>query len=101
MLLFRIIQTKFGILGVTLAQSMQELPFNRRIILVYFIHGNALASGVTFLLKKANTFEEYTNNIYMTSASAMIMFCYTIVVSRMAKLFEFINEAEKTVDQGE
>lgn len=101
MKLFQIAQKKIAILGITSAQSTQKTPFNWKIIRVYFIYGVAWTSSALFLFKEAETFDEYTNNIYITSATAMIMFCFTVVVFKMAKLFQFISDCGKVTERGE
>lgn len=100
MKLFRIIQKNFAILGITSAQSIQKHPFNRQIVLLYSIYGSTWISSVLFLFQKANTFEEYTNNIYITSAAAIVMFSFTIIVFKMSKLFEFVNNLGESVERG-
>lgn len=98
---FQIIQEKFAIFGITAAQSIQKQPFNRKVLLAYFIYSYGWTSSAVFLIQKANTFEEYTSNIYITTATAIIIFCFTVVVSRMSKLFEFIDACEEIIDRGD
>lgn len=101
MKLFQIIQKKFAFFGITSTQSIEAHPFNEKILLVYVVYGSTWISSVLFLVRRASTFEEYTNNIYITTATAMIIFCFTVVVLRMPKLFEFINKCERLTERGE
>lgn len=101
MKLFQIIQKKFTVLGITSAQSIQTQPFNREIVLAFVVYICAHISHVLFLFRKGNTFEDYTDNIYITSATAMTTFFFTGVVDKMSVLFHFINECEKIVDRRE
>ena len=97
MKLFQEIQKKFAILGITKAQSIQKQPFNRKISWVYFMYAFTWVSCVAFLFKKANTFEEYTNNIYITSGATVVLFFFTIIIFKTAKIFEFIDFCGKIV----
>lgn len=100
MKLFQIIQSKFAVLGITQTQSIQKQPFNQKILLAYFIYCFGWISSAVFLFQRANTFEEYTNNIYVTSATAIIIFCFTVVVLKMSKLFGLIEKCEKITEIG-
>lgn len=101
MKLFQIIRKKFAVLGISPANSIQKYPLNPKLVLVYFIYGATWSSSALFLYRKANTFEEYTNNIYVTSATAMIIITYTVVVTKMSKFFTYINNYGQTVERSE
>lgn len=101
MKLFQTIQRKFAILGISPDQSIQNCPFNQEIILVYIIYGSACIMSNVYLFHEAQNFEEYTNNIYITTAATMLLFFFTIIINKMANLFEFIDNVEKLIDSSE
>lgn len=97
MKLFRVIQKKLAMLGITPAQSIRKQPFNREIVLGYFIFVFSLTSGVAYLFLNANTFEEYTNIIYVNCSLTVNLCCLTIIVFKMSMLFKLINDFGSTV----
>lgn len=101
MKLFQTIQNKFAILGISSHQSTQEQPFNQRIILVYLIYGCSCILSNVYLFRKAQTVEEYTNCIYIATATTMLTLFFSIVVYKMPKLFKYIENVENIVERGE
>lgn len=95
--LFQLIRSKFAVLGIVPSKSTQTY---RKLVMVYFIYGFIWTSSSLFLYKKANTFEEYTNNIYVTSATAMILASFTVVVSKISRFFKFLDNYGRTVERG-
>lgn len=101
MKLIRFILSKFTSVGIASNQSTIKWHINRRVIVVYSIYGCALTMSAAYLYYDANTFEEYTNNIYITTAFSVIIFIFTIFVLNMTKLFELVDNFGQLVERGE
>ena len=50
------------------------------------------------LLKRSNTFEQYAESIYVTSATIMFASIYTATTFKIPSFFKFINNYQKLVD---
>lgn len=101
MIIFQTVQNKFLLLGISSYQSTRKALFSRRIMLVYFIYGCNCILGTTYFFHVAQSFEEYTNNIYTLSAGIMIFFFFTIVVRKMSNLFKYIENVGKITTRSE
>lgn len=97
MALFRLIRKNFESLGISLHQSKHR--FNTKIVFISFSHCLNCVSYFLFLFYEANTFWDYTNNIYAFSTAILIVTCFTIVIFQMRNLFELIDICEKFVDK--
>lgn len=89
--LFQSAQESFAILGITVDQSMQTNPFNKRILAALLSYTLTVTIYTVFLFHDATTFWEYTDNIYTNSATIAIVLCFTIVVFNMRKLFALLE----------
>lgn len=100
MKLFPIIRKNFEILGIIL-QHQQQSSFNKQIFFISFSYGLSCISYSLFLFYGANTFWEYTNNIYTNSATILIVICFVIINFRMKNLSELIDNCEKYIENNE
>lgn len=97
MKLFHSTQESFAILGITLDQSMQNNPFSKRVLAAFSSYILTIALYTVFLFRDANTFWEYTDNIYTNSATMVIVACFIIVVFNMEKCFALIDSCVTVV----
>lgn len=95
MKILQTVQKKYAILGICSNQS----KCNRKSVLMCLIYSLGCTLSALFLFYEANSFQEYTNNIYITSALAMCVTFFAIVVVKMRKLFEMIDNMEKSIDE--
>lgn len=98
MKLFQLIQKSLAFLGI---DSIQSKCSQRKFVMTWLIYGLAFISSVLFLVFKANTFEQYTNNIYLISANSMICFDFLVIALKKEKLFKLIIDLEKFIDKSE
>lgn len=84
-------------MGITKNPSEQILAK----ILILIAFGLNVISQYINISIAPNTFEEYTECIYFTSVGTMIFVIYIIVIFEREKLFEFIDEIEKTLQNSE
>lgn len=100
----RILQTlqqKFAILGICPIETKQACNSRNKLLIGFCIFGISSISHCVFLFGVANTFEEYTNSIYMTTMTISIAAVYLIVVWKMENLFQFIENCEQIIDKSE
>lgn len=64
-----------------------------------FLYGFNSILNCAFLFHKAKTFREYTDDIYMTSATIVITFSFVMVIVKMSRLFKFINRCERITEK--
>lgn len=98
MKLFEFIQKKFEILGIS---SNSSKCTQEKLVMTCLIYGLSTTSSVAFLVFKANTFEEYTSNIYMTSTLIMISIFFVTLAIKKEKLFKLINNVKQFFDESE
>lgn len=95
---FQSIQRIFLNLGIVSNQSMQTRSINAIYLLIYLLTCIFLS---IFLFYEANNIEEYMDGGFLLTISISIMFCYTILLVKMEKIFDYIDSAEKIVEQSE
>lgn len=95
---FQSIQRIFLNLGIVSNQSMQTRSINAIYLLIYLLTCIFLS---IFLFYEANNIEEYMDGGFLLTISISIMFCYTILLVKMEKIFNYIDSAEKIVEQSE
>lgn len=102
MKLFQSIQLNLAVLGIFPNHSMQtQYGFNVKIFKVAFFQGLYGILSCLFFVYEAHTFREYTDTIYMTSATIMVMLYFLILLVKRTKFFEFVNRFEKFVNDRE
>lgn len=92
---FQAVQKNFGILGICRNQSR----FNGRSLMVCLTSGLGTIVSALFLIYDANSFQQYTDNLYITSALAVGFFCISNLILKVNDLFALIDEIETTLDQ--
>lgn len=97
MKLYQVIQENWAFLGIRRDQPF----FNEKSIRTFLLYGFAINSASLFLFFNANTFLEYTQNIYVNCAVLVICAVFTITLFQREKLFKFIDYMERHIDQSE
>lgn len=92
MKLFQVVQEKFAFLGICAKQSLSN---NVKSVMVFVIVGLGTAVGIVFLLFKANTFLEYTMNIYITTTLFGVWIEFIAIIFQKKNLFKLIDEIEE------
>lgn len=101
MKLFQSVQENFATLGITREQSIRNNPFNARMLAAFSTYILMIASIAVFFFHDANTFWEYTNNIYNLSAIILIFISFVTVVFNMRKCFALIDSCAAVVAKSE
>lgn len=92
---FQSAQRIFSILGI----SSDKRPFNRTILTFVFTFGAMVCCYIVFLLSIAETFKQYTDNIYLTASTSIITFCLVVVSCKMRVIFKLIDCAESFINE--
>lgn len=100
MKIFETVQNNLEILGISLTQSKQSF-YNGKASLYLLLSGTLIIMNCVFLIDVAQSFKEYTDSSYITSVSVAVFFSLLFLISRMANLFELIDNFEKVVDESE
>lgn len=90
---FQTVQKDFETLGICSEQSR----INRKSIATSLIYGSGTCFSAIFLFWDANDFQEYTTNLYITTAFVVGFTYYLIMCFKMRKLFLLIEDMEKTL----
>ena len=98
MKLFQNIQKTLALLGIN---SNQQNRFNVKSMISHSVYGLGLISSAVFFFFKANTFEEYSNNAYITTSFAVCAACFTIFVFKTKTLMELIDDWEEFFEKSE
>lgn len=69
--------------------------FNGKVLKASFLYGFNSILNCAFLFHKAKTFREYTDDIFMTSATIVITISFITVIVKMSRLFKFISRCER------
>lgn len=97
MKLFQIVQRNFAYVGI----SPNQAYWNEKSAKAVFIFSSFTVLGTAFLLYDANTFLEYTMNIYETTAVFGTGIVFLSMLFQKEKLFKSIEKLEKFVDKSE
>lgn len=98
MKLFQECQKNFAILGIN---SHQQTTFNKKLWIAHLVNGLGVISSASFLIFKANTFEEYSNSAYIAASTTMSMIIFTNIAFKRKEIFELINNLEEQIEKSE
>ena len=97
MKLFQVIQKNFTVLGIGSNQSR----FNLKLLKTCLTYGLSFTSSAIFLFFEARSFIEFTNNIYVTTAIAVITIYFSIWMWKLQKFFQLIDNLENFFEKSE
>lgn len=78
-----------------------EKPFNKRNLLTLFSFSSCIFVSGAYFFFEAETFEQYTQSVYTTTALINVTLMFTIVVRNMRQFFDCVNQAEEIIDGSE
>lgn len=88
-------------MGITLEQSMQNHPFNGRILFGFLLLGMNIFHQYMFIFNEAQGFREHIESIYMASIGTVGFLCFATVVFKMDHLFKLIKKSEEVIVKSE
>lgn len=97
MKLFQSVQESFAILGITLEQSVRSNPFNERILAALSSYLMRVILFTVSLFHDAETFSEYTENIWLNSAAILVLVAFAVMVFNKGKFFALIDNSVTVV----
>ena len=94
LMIFKLIQKNFKVVGIESSLVEQKYPFNRKILVGFLMVSISFLWNVMSTLYEAKTFVEYTQLIYMCSLAALIILALAIVLFNVVKMFSLIDKGE-------
>lgn len=94
---FRQNQENFATLGISSKQSR----INGKSMTICLIYGVGLSLSTIYLISEANSFQEYTSNLYITTALTVGLTYYTIMIVNIEKYVKLIKNVRKYIDKSE
>lgn len=98
MKLLQIVKKNFEFLGIGSKRSFSN---NIKSVIAILIFSLSTSLGTVFLLFEANTFLEYTTNIYVTTTTFGALVEFISILFQKKNLFKLIDEMENFVDTSE
>lgn len=95
MKLAQIVQKNFAFLGI----SSNQPRYNRQSTITFSMNGFGIIFSIIFLIFNANTFLEYTMNIFVTATLIAIWIDFMALLFKKEKLFNMIDELAEFVDE--
>lgn len=92
-------QKYFATFGICRHQANQSQSFNVKNLLPSIIFGLAVICCSGFPIYEANNFNEYTQSIYITSATIAATIIFILFISNVKDYFNFIDGWEECVQQ--
>lgn len=98
-MVFLLIQKNLAKMGITKQQSRRAHPIDGKILMeILMLAINAILQFI-YLAHDAKGFRECTESIYMTSIGIAAFVLFASLIVKMNEVFEFIDEADKTVEE--
>lgn len=98
MKLFQTAQKNFVYLGINIYDPDQKNQFNKSIYVYISLTISCFTQTGAFLILEANTFDEYTEGIYILSASILSPMAMAWIAFKLQTLFILIKRFEHTID---
>lgn len=97
MKVFQEVQKNFIAFGIVPNQS----KLNGKLAVTWLVLSLSTTLSASFLVFDAETFQEYTTSIYLSSGGAMAAALFTITIFKMEKLFKLKDVIETTINESE
>lgn len=101
MKLFQSIKSSFALMGINSYQAKQLHPFNTRNTISILLHFMSMISTILYLLRVADSFDEYTNAAFSISGVTVAGLGAVNVILTMADWFEVMNNFETIINKRE
>lgn len=89
----------FAIFGIIPHKFIFRRPFNESGYLMLFLHGLSIALHCLFIVRIANTFAEYANAAFMTTAVISACSVYVVCLWRRGEIFTHMQCHQKTINK--
>lgn len=98
---FKTIQMYFDMVGIRPELVTQSYPLNERIVIGFLMLSLTVTALCVYILNYAETLFEYTQSIYVGSAVVLFVLILVILVLKMDKFFECINNCDSQLNKSE
>lgn len=98
---FQLVVRGFQALGLGPQELTQRNPINRKIVKILCILLVSLCSSCAYSFLEAQTFEDYTLSVYVSSTLLLVIVGYTIFMWKNRPIFELFDKAEKLIMESE
>lgn len=83
--------------GISPCQSLLNVKF----FMAAFANAINVGSNWIFLIFEANSFQDYTNSIFLTSTVTMEAICFVLFNLKNSRIFAFIDLFDKRIENSE
>lgn len=94
-------QEFFLIFGIIPQKFIRKRPFNKRGILMLFLHNIHIVSYCLFIFRGAKTFKECTDGVYMAAAAVSAAHVYVTCLTNSGVYFDCIKFFDDTINKSE
>lgn len=95
------IQKNYALLGIDSNAQDQSNALNIRSLIAIIVYCLCVYSTSAYLFNEAETFGEYMDSVYITSAVYIDTFTYLSFFWRLSKFSTFVNLLEETFQESE
>lgn len=96
--LFQFAQKNLATLGII---PNQQYPFNGKNVMAFICFWTDNILNIIYLFAKANSFDDYTNSVFITTCTSGVSVCFTIIALNAKNLFKLVDTAGKIYNFGE
>lgn len=96
--MFEISRKNFAIAGITPDLVHQSYPLNWTILFGFLLVGSSMFYTSMFIICDAETFTDYTLAVHAYSLEILISFDILVILLKVEKLFEFINNCSTSAN---
>lgn len=96
--IFQLCQKHFATIGISPNLVMQAYPINVKIFMAFVMNHVTIISNLVYVVREAKTFAEFTQSIYFISMALLIIFALMIIILKVDKLFELIENFDRMVN---
>lgn len=90
---FQIVKKNLAVLGLAANQPV----FNKKLVKICLFYSLDFTLSAVFLFLKAETFLEYTSNIYVTTSLLVICSYFVIWILKLEKFFGLIDTIQRFI----
>lgn len=98
MKILQTVQKSFEILGIGCSN---QSSIHAKYMGACLIYGVGITFSAVFLFCEASGFQEYTDNLYITTSLAVGFCCITNIFFKVNELFQLIDDVEETIGKSE
>lgn len=99
MVLIQLINKYFAILGISSSQLQNSHKFNARARVTFLAYGSCISSNVMYIFLEVNNLVDFVECLFMAFAAFGSSVAFTIIIWKIEKLFELLNDFENIIQE--